>query len=189
KRIVRTIVNAVETHETLALPQIALRVRCALTALQAQIAVSAAHRIPVDPPERKSAEDSEQSPQWADDPAEEPRNPPVRHQETNENQPDKPRLPVLARLGVNTFGRLVHRGQNTRGHRANRQRDRIQKPNLQRAVGSLMLLSRSRDSRLDRSNYPRKPRLTQLGPLIGPPDLRRCIDRGGNDPQARHRNH
>ena len=74
-------------------------------------------------------------------------NPPVGHEEADEDQADDPGLPVLARLGVDALGRLVHGGQHARGHRPDRQRDRVEQADLQGAVVPLVLLGRRGDAR------------------------------------------
>ena len=160
----RAVLDAVEADEALALAEVALRVGCPFAALQAQVAVGAADRVAVDPPEREPAEDPQQGPERADDPAEEPGNPPVGDQEPDEDQPDDPRLPVLAGLGVDALGRLVHGRQNAGRHRADRQRDRVEQADLQRAVASLMLLGRASNPGLDRRDDARRRRSAAVRP-------------------------
>lgn len=129
--VVGAILDAVEADEALALAEVSLRVGGALAALEAKVAIRAAHRVAIDSPEREPAEQSQERAQRADRPAEEPGNPPVGEKEADENEPDDPGLPVLAGLCVNALGRLVHGGQHAGGHRSDRQRDRVEQTDLE----------------------------------------------------------
>ena len=84
------------------------------------------------------------APSGTDRPAEEARNPPVGHQEPNEDQPDHPGKPVFPRLGVNLLGRQVRSGQHAGGHRPHRQRDRVKQADLKRAEPLLVVTRRGR---------------------------------------------
>ena len=152
------ILDAVEADEALALAQVGLRVGSALAAFQAKVAIGAAHRVAIDSPEREPAEEPQKRTQRADRPAEKPGNPPVGEEEADEDEADDPGLPVLAGLGVDALGRLVHGGQHARGHRPDGQRDRVEQTDLERAVAQLVLIGRLCDARADGREDPRQPR-------------------------------
>ena len=186
----RAVLDAVQADEALALAEVGVRVGRPLAALDAEVAVGAADRVAVDPPEREPAEDPEQGPERADRPAEEPGDPPVGDQEADEDQADDPRLPVFAGLVVDPLGRLVDRRQDARRHRPDGQRDRVEQADLQRAVAPLVLLGRLRRSRCRRREDPRDARLPSSSlPLIGLDDLAGGIERRRDDPEAGHREH
>ena len=185
----RAVFNAVEADEALALSEILVWVGCSFAALQAEVAIGTAHRVAVNSPEREATENAEQSPQRANHATEKARNPPVGDQESHENQADDPGLPVFARLGVNAFGGLVDRGKNARCQRSDGQGNRVEKTDLERAVLLLVFLGRLGDSGLERREEPRRARLGQVLVAIGGDDLVRGVERGWNDPKARHRDH
>jgi hypothetical protein len=62
ERIVRAVVDAVHADEALALAEVGVRVGGPLAALDAEVAVGAADRVAVDPPEREPAEDPQSAP-------------------------------------------------------------------------------------------------------------------------------
>ena len=85
KGVVRAVLDAVQANEALALAQVLMRVGRPFAALQAKVAVGAAHRVAIDPPEREPAEEPQECTQRADRAAEESRNPPVGKQEADED--------------------------------------------------------------------------------------------------------
>ena len=64
--VVRAVLDAVEADEALALAQVLVRVGRPLAALEAEVAVGAADRVAVDPPEREPAEEPEQGSERTD---------------------------------------------------------------------------------------------------------------------------
>src|SRR5208283_2851104 len=145
--VVGAILDAVEADEALALAEISLRVGGTLAALEAKVAIRASHRVAIDSPEREPAELPQERAQRADRPAEEPGNPPVGEEEANEDEADDPGLPVLAGLSVNALGSLVDGWQHAGGHRADRQCNRVEQTDLERAISQLVFIGRLRDAR------------------------------------------
>ena len=154
-----------------------MRVGRPFAALEAEVAVGAPHRVAIDPPEREPAEEAEQRPERTDRPAEEPGNPPVGEEEADEDEADDPGLPVFARLGVDALGRLVDGRQDAGRHRADRQRDRVEQADLERAVAALVLLGRLARSRRRRPRRRRTRRVCfSSRPVIRLADLARRVD-------------